>query len=71
MSALHKNLTITINKNNRREKMELQQFISPCHFGMEAILKREIYDLGYDIVKVEDGRVTYEEIGRASCRERV
>ena len=40
--------------------MELQQFISPCHFGMEAILKREIYDLGYDIVKVEDGRVTYE-----------
>lgn len=39
--------------------MELQQFISPCHFGMEAILKREIYDLGYDIVKVEDGRVTY------------
>ena len=41
--------------------MELQQFISPCHFGMEAILKREIYDLGYDIVKVEDMKVTWRQ----------
>ena len=32
----------------------------PCHFGMEAVLKREIYDLGYDIIKTEDGRVTFE-----------
>lgn len=48
--------------------MELQQFISPCHFGMEAILKREIYDLGYDIVKVEDGRVTYEGDMETICR---
>ena len=29
------------------------------HFGLESVLKREIYDLGYDIVKVEDGKVTF------------
>ena len=29
----------------------------PCHFVLEAVLKREIYDLGYEITKVEDGRV--------------
>lgn len=33
--------------------------ISPCHFGLEAVLKKEITDLGYEVVKVEDGRVTY------------
>lgn len=32
----------------------------PCHFGIEAIVKREIYDLGYEITKVEDGRVTFQ-----------
>lgn len=37
-------------------KMEL---IAPCHFGLEAVLKREIIDIGYDIIKVEDGRVFY------------
>ena len=25
----------------------------PCHFGLEAVLKREILDLGYEISKVE------------------
>jgi len=38
----------------------------PCHFGLEAVLKREIYDLGYEITKVEDGRVTFEAICRAN-----
>lgn len=37
-------------------KMKL---IAPCHFGMEAVLKREIADLGYEIVEVSDGRVTF------------
>ncbi len=32
----------------------------PCHFGIEAVVKREIYDLGYEITKVEDGRVTFQ-----------
>ena len=35
------------------------ELIAPCHFGLEAVLKREIYDLGYEIEKVEDGRVIY------------
>jgi len=35
------------------------ELIAPCHFGLEAVLKREIIDIGYDIVKVEDGRVVY------------
>lgn len=36
------------------------ELIAPCHFGLEAVLKREITDLGYDIVSVEDGKVTFE-----------
>ncbi len=51
----------------------------PCHFGLEAPLKREIYDLGYEISQVEDGRVSFigdeEAIARANvnlrCAERV
>lgn len=35
------------------------EYLSPCHFGLEAVLKKEIIDLGYEIVQVEDGRVTY------------
>ena len=38
--------------------MKQMELIAPCHFGMEAVLKREIIDLGYDISKVEDGKVT-------------
>ena len=34
------------------------EFIAPCHFGLEAVLKREILALGLEIVKVEDGKVT-------------
>lgn len=39
-----------------KEKYEL---VAPCHFGLEAVCKREISDLGYEIVKVEDGKVTF------------
>lgn len=35
------------------------ELIAPCHFGLEAVLKREILDLGYEISSVEDGRVTF------------
>ncbi|MCR5145242.1 MAG: class I SAM-dependent RNA methyltransferase [Lachnospiraceae bacterium] len=44
---------------------------APCHFGMESVLKREIYDLGYDIVRVEDGRVTFEGDLEAICRSNI
>ena len=37
-------------------KLEL---IAPCHFGLEAVLKKEITDLGYEIAQVEDGKVTF------------
>ena len=35
------------------------ELVAPCHFGMEAVLKREILDLGYEISQVEDGSVTF------------
>ena len=46
------------------EKMEL---IAPCHFGMEAVLKREVLDLGYEISTVEDGRVCFWGDAQAIC----
>ena len=50
------------------KKMEL---IAPCHFGLEAVLKREILDLGYEITEVEDGRVTYYGDADAICRANI
>ena len=35
------------------------ELIAPCHFGLEAVLKKELLDLGYEISLVEDGRVTF------------
>ena len=49
-------------------KMEL---IAPCHFGLEAVLKREITELGYEIAEVEDGRVTFYGDADALCRANV
>lgn len=39
--------------------MEQYEWIVPCHFGTEAVLKKEISDLGYEISKVEDGKVIF------------
>lgn len=47
--------------------MRTFDLLVPCHFGLEAVLKREIYDLGYEITKVEDGRVTFEGDEEAIC----
>jgi len=47
------------------------ELIAPCHFGMEAVLKREIDDLGYDITEVADGRVTFFGDEEAVCRANV
>ena len=41
--------------------MDTYELVVPCHFGLEAVTKREIYDLGYEITRVEDGRVTFAE----------
>lgn len=47
------------------------ELIAPCHFGLEAVLKKEITDLGYDISKVEDGRVTFIGDEDAVCRANI
>ncbi len=44
----------------QRSRMKnIYELIAPCHFGLEAVLKREIQDLGYEISSVEDGRVAF------------
>ncbi|HJC33389.1 MAG TPA: class I SAM-dependent RNA methyltransferase [Candidatus Mediterraneibacter faecipullorum] len=48
--------------------MDKMEWIAPCHFGLESVLKREIQDLGYEIVQVEDGRVTFAGGMDAVCR---
>lgn len=50
------------------ERFEL---IAPCHFGLEAVLKKEIQNLGYDIVEVEDGRVTFAGPASAIARANI
>ena len=49
----------------------LYELVCPCHFGLEAVLKREIYDLGYDISKVDNGRVYFEGDDEAIARANV
>lgn len=51
--------------------MKTFELVVPCHFGLEAVTKREIYDLGYEITRVEDGRVTFEGDEEAVCRANV
>ena len=51
--------------------MKYIELIAPCHFGLESVLKREILDLGYEISKVEDGRVTFFGDAEAICRANI
>ncbi len=51
--------------------MKNYELVVPCHFGMEAVTKREIYDLGYEITKVEDGRITFAGDAEAICRANI
>ena len=48
--------------------MERYELIAPCHFGMEAVLKREITDLGYEITNVDNGKVTFAGDAAAVAR---
>ena len=45
------------------------ELFAPCHFGLEAVLKREIIDLGYEVTEVVDGRVSFvgDEEAIARC----
>lgn len=51
--------------------MKKYQIITPCNFGLESVLKKEIIDLGYEIKQVEDGKVTFEGDAEAICRANV
>ena len=51
--------------------MERFELIAPCHFGLEAVMKREILDLGYEVSQVEDGRVTFIGDAEAVCRANI
>lgn len=51
--------------------MEKFELIAPCHFGLEAVMKREILDLGYEVSQVEDGRVTFIGDAEAVCRANI
>ena len=59
--------------------MKNYTLISPCFFGVEKLLAREITNLGFEIIKTEDGRITYkvgeDGIAKANmwlrCAERV
>lgn len=51
--------------------MVTYELIAPCHFGLESVLKKEIYDLGYEIVSVEDGKVTFEGDSEAVVRANI
>ncbi len=46
-------------------------YITPCHFGLESVLKREISDLGYSIDHVEDGKISWRGDALAAARANV
>ena len=50
---------------------KVYELIAPCHFGLEAVLKREIFNLGYEISKVEDGKVTFSADAAGICRANI
>ncbi|MCR4762653.1 MAG: class I SAM-dependent RNA methyltransferase [Lachnospiraceae bacterium] len=35
------------------------ELIAPCHFGLEAVVKRELQGLGFSVTDTRDGRVTF------------
>ena len=51
--------------------MDKIELIAPCHFGLEATLKREIQALGYEISSTEDGRVSFYGDLSAVCRANI
>ena len=51
--------------------MERYELIAPCHFGLEAVLKKEVVDLGYEVTEVENGRITFIGDAEAICRANI
>ena len=58
-------------KIRTEKRMDKMEWIAPCHFGLESVLKREVQDLGYEIAQVEDGRVTFRGGMDAICRANI
>ncbi|MCR5829385.1 MAG: class I SAM-dependent RNA methyltransferase, partial [Lachnospiraceae bacterium] len=46
-------------------------YLCPCHFGLEAVLKRELVGLGLNVVRVEDGKVFFEGDALAAARANI
>ena len=46
-------------------------WIAPCHFGLEAVLKKEVVNMGYEVTEVENGRVTFIGDAEAICRANI
>ena len=49
----------------------LFEMTAPCHFGLEAVLKRELHDLGFDGITAEDGRVNFTGNEKDLCRANI
>ena len=54
-------------RNSVSENQMAAGMIAPCHFGLEAVLKREITDLGYEVAEVTDGKVSFYGDWAAVC----
>lgn len=44
------------------------ELVAPCNFAVESVLSREIKSLGYEVKRVEDGRVTFTADVYGICR---
>lgn len=51
--------------------MKLLELIAVCHFGLESVSKKEIFDLGYEIKEVRDGRVIFYADYDGLCRANI
>ena len=60
-----------IHQNGGKIRLNTFELIVPCHFGLEAVMKKEILDLGYEVSQVEDGRVTFIGDAEAICRANI
>lgn len=60
-----------MNRADNGELNEKNGIDRSLSFGLEAVLKREILDLGYDISEVEDGRVGFWGDAEAICRANI
>lgn len=51
--------------------MEQYEYIVPCHFGMESVLKKELIELGYEITRVQDGKISFRGDEAACARANI